>query len=69
MALKLVGKTILVSMGTNHSYQTHPITIKPTPPCRALCEEHNGVMFMVGRWAEQPHFGFEDFLGENCLKR
>jgi len=50
MALKLVGLIILVSMETNHSYQTQPITIKPTPlPCRALCEEHNGVMFMVGR--------------------
>ena len=29
MALKLVGKTILVSMVTNHSHQTLPITIKP----------------------------------------
>ena len=48
MALKLVGKTILVSMGTNHSYQTDPITIKPIPPCRVRCGEHSGVMFMVG---------------------
>ena len=48
MALKLVGQIILVSMVTNHSYRTHPITIKPTPPCRALCEEHSGVMVMVG---------------------
>jgi len=29
MALKLVRLIILVSMVTNHSYQTHPITIKP----------------------------------------
>jgi len=29
MVLKLVGQIILVSMVTNHSYQTHPITIKP----------------------------------------
>ena len=48
MALKLVGKTIWVSMVTNHSYQTHPISIKPPPRCRVSCEEHNGVMFMVG---------------------
>ena len=48
MALKLVGQIILVSMVTNHSYQTHPISIEPTPPCRALCEEHSGVMFIVG---------------------
>ena len=50
MALKLVGRRILVSMVTNHSYQTHPITIKPPPPGRVLCEEHSGVMFMVGGW-------------------
>ena len=42
------GRIILVSMVTNHSYQTHPISIEPTPPCRALCEEHSGVMFIVG---------------------
>ena len=48
MALKLVGLIILVSMETNHSYQTHPITIKTTPPCRVQCGEHSGVMFMVG---------------------
>ena len=48
MALKLMGQIILVSMVTNHSYQTHPITIKPPPPGRVLCEEHSGVMFMVG---------------------
>ena len=48
MALKMVGLIILVSMVTNHSYQNDPITIKPTPPCRALCEEHSGVMFVVG---------------------
>jgi len=47
MALKLVGQTNLVSMVTNYSYQTHPITIKP-PPCRASCEEHSGVMLKVG---------------------
>ena len=50
MALKLEGQIILVSMETNHSYQTHPITTKPPPLCRVLCEEHNGVMFMMGRW-------------------
>ena len=48
MALKLVGLIILVSMETNHSYQTHPITIKPPSPCRVQCEEHGGVMIMVG---------------------
>ena len=48
MALKLVGQIILVSMETNHSYQTHPIPIKPPPLCRAACEEHSGVVFMVG---------------------
>ena len=48
MALKLVGLIILVSMVTNHPYQTHPITIKPTSPCRMSCGEHSGVMFMVG---------------------
>ena len=42
MALKLVGLIILVSMVTNHSYQTHPITMKPPPLCRALCGEHSG---------------------------
>ena len=47
-ALKSVWQTILVSMETNHSNRTHPITIKPPPQCRALCEEHSGVMFMVG---------------------
>jgi len=50
MALKLVGQIILVSMVTDHSYQTHPITIKPPPPCRVLCGEHNGVMIMAGGW-------------------
>ena len=50
MALKLVRKTILVSMETNHSYQTHSIPIKPTPPCRVLCGEHNGVMLVMGGW-------------------
>ena len=50
MALKLVGQIILVSMVTNHSYRTHPIPIKQPPQCRALCEEHSGVMFMVGGW-------------------
>ena len=48
MALKLVGQIILVSMGTNNSHQTHPITIKPPPLCRMSCGEHSGVMFMVG---------------------
>ena len=48
MALKLVGQIILVSMVTNHSHQTHPITIKPPSPCRVQCEEHGGVMIMVG---------------------
>ena len=48
MALKLVGQIILVSMVTNHSHQTHPITIKPPPPCWVSCEEYNGVMFKVG---------------------
>ena len=48
MALKLVGQIILVSMVTNHSYQTHPITIKPPSPCRVQCEEHGGVMIVVG---------------------
>ena len=48
MALKMVGLIILVSMETNHSYQIHPITIKPIPSCGVSCEEHNGVMFMVG---------------------
>jgi len=42
MALKLVGRIILVSMVTNHPYQTHPITIKPPPLCRVSCEEHRG---------------------------
>ena len=50
MALKLAGEIILVSMVTNHSYQTHPILIKPPPPCRVQYKEHNGVMFMVGGW-------------------
>ena len=50
MALKLEGQIILVSMETNHSYQTHPITIKPPPPCRVSCEEHSGVMLTVGGW-------------------
>ena len=48
MALKLVGLIILVSMVTNHPYQTHPITIKPPSPCKVQCEEHSGVMFTVG---------------------
>ena len=47
MALNVVGQTILVSMETNHSNRTHPITIKPPPPGRVSCEEHSGVMFMV----------------------
>jgi len=50
MALKMVGEIILVSMETDHSHQTHPITIKSTPLCRVLYGEHNGVMFMVGGW-------------------
>ena len=50
MALKLVGQIILVSMVTNHSNRTLPITIKPPSPCRVLCGDHNGVMFMVGGW-------------------
>ena len=58
MALKSVGQTILVSMVTNHPYQTHLITKKPPPPCRASCEEHSGVVFMVGG---RLHFEFEDF--------
>ena len=49
MALKLVGKTILVSMETNHSDRTHPITIEPPPLCRASCGEHSGMLFMGGR--------------------
>jgi len=48
MALKLEGQIILVSMETNHSYQTHPIKLKPPPPRRRWCEEHSGVMFIVG---------------------
>ena len=48
MALKLVGQIILVSMVTNHSYQTPPITIKPPPLCWVPWGEHSGVMFMVG---------------------
>ena len=48
MALKGCGQIILVSMVTNHSYQTHPITIKPPPLCRVSSREHRGVMFMVG---------------------
>jgi len=50
MALKSMGQKILVSMVTNHSYLSHPITIKPPPPCRVSCEEHRGVMFMFGGW-------------------
>jgi len=34
----------MVSMVTNYSNQTHPITIKPIPPGRILCEEHSGVI-------------------------
>jgi len=48
MALKMVGLIILVSMVTNHSNRTLPITIKPPSPCRVLCGDHNGVMFMGG---------------------
>ena len=48
MALKLVGQIILVSMVTNHPYQSHPIATKPPPRCRVQCEEHGGVMIMVG---------------------
>jgi len=48
MALKLVRETILVSMVTNHSYQTHPIPIKTPPPCRVSCGEHSGGMVMMG---------------------
>jgi len=44
----LVGQIILVSMVTNHSYQTPPITIKPPPLCWVPWGEHSGVMFMVG---------------------
>ena len=50
MALKSMGQKILVSMVTNHSYQTDPITIKPPPMCRASGGKHSGVMFMVGGW-------------------
>ena len=59
-----MGLIILVSMVTNHSYQPHPIPIKPPPPGRASCEEHSGVMFMVGGWVQRPQFGFEDFWGK-----
>jgi len=48
MALKSVGQTILVSMVTNHPYQPTPIPIKSTSLCRVQCEEHSGVMLMVG---------------------
>ena len=58
MALKWVETDNLVSMVTNHPYQTHLITKKPPPPCRASCEEHSGVVFMVGG---RLHFEFEDF--------
>jgi len=61
MALKLVGQIILVSMVTNLSYQTDPITIKP-PPCRMSCGEHSGVMFMGG-WVERLHLDLKIFRG------
>jgi len=41
------AQIILVSMVTNHSNRTHPITIKSTSPGRILREEHSGLMFMV----------------------